>query len=71
MELKGNVELIEACLKTERDILASTVHNICTGTQYVVPHGVADILMMTLILVLSLGAVVMFAAMILSILRGY
>ena len=45
MDIKGNIELIEACLVRENGFLSQVVHNICTGAATEVPYGAIDLLM--------------------------
>jgi len=63
MNIKGNVQLIEACLKETSNFSHVVVHNICTGTQHIVPLGFWDytpalFLSALLCVVLALGVLI-------------
>lgn len=44
MNLEGNVQLIEACLKTKHELTQRVIYNICDGSVTLIPHGALDYL---------------------------
>lgn len=66
-----NVDLNKTeCLRTASGLLKKTVYNICSGEVHEIPYGALDIVLGVLLVSIMIGACLMFAGMMLSIIKG-